>query len=29
MSEIQSKQDTITLYHAPQTRGTGVWVLLE
>ncbi|PYF80482.1 glutathione S-transferase [Marinomonas alcarazii] len=29
MSEIQSNQDTITLYHAPQTRGTGVWVLLE
>jgi glutathione S-transferase len=21
--------DSITLYHAPQTRGTGVWVLLE
>jgi glutathione S-transferase len=29
MSEIHRNNDTITLYHAPQTRGTGVWVLLE
>lgn len=29
MSNIQCNNDTITLYHAPQTRGTGVWVLLE
>ncbi|MBJ7536322.1 glutathione S-transferase family protein [Marinomonas transparens] len=29
MSEILSNNDTITLYHAPQTRGTGIWTLLE
>ncbi|WP_421847376.1 glutathione S-transferase family protein [Marinomonas sp.] len=29
MSNIQRNNDTITLYHAPQTRGTGIWVLLE
>jgi len=22
-------KDTIVLYHAPQTRGTGIWFLLE
>lgn len=25
----EQSNDTITLYHSPQTRGTGVWVLLE
>ncbi|MFY0665522.1 MAG: glutathione S-transferase family protein [Natronospirillum sp.] len=29
MSNIQQNDSGITLYHAPQTRGTGVWVLLE
>lgn len=29
MSNIQKNDSSITLYHAPQTRGTGVWVLLE
>ncbi|MBJ7553960.1 glutathione S-transferase family protein [Marinomonas spartinae] len=29
MSNILRNNDTITLYHAPQTRSSGVWVLLE
>src|SRR5690554_1417600 len=29
MSNIHKNNSGITLYHAPQTRGTGVWVLLE